>query len=482
MRYYIQTREAIVDFTKCLELASRTNQPSFILQVWYKLAQAYYRIGRYDDAIRDYTELIQRCRVSDDQDKTNLHKGLLGRGQTYQAMFELDAALVDIDEAIKLTPRNNPYYFCCRASVHAWKHNYKKAEVDLQRALDAGCEKDSQALLQRAIVHAELGKHDLALEDLQKALLLTHYPIELAEICYRSGMSELALNKRTAALRSFEQTTTLHPFHAQGYFQLGMLQADKGQYKHALKALDRAHELAPVQANILLERADVNRNLGHLEEADADHKRGMQLQASPTSKIALLTDRINQLRQQSDRQGASAYSHLELATAHDGLLNQKKHSKAKTEHFQQAVLAYRAAIEADSKHLYPQARALLVLCYQKMNALLEAHELHLNFYDVLAEKPGAIHHWKTYLVDIEDKIALNSAEPYLTESVFGKLVHIESNRRKKNIDEDRFRNDIDDKHENQLAFYQQLRIDLSNVLAAISITSAGDSAKETWHE
>lgn len=473
--------------TKCLELASQTSQPSFILDVWYKLAHAYYRIGRYDDAIRDYTELIQRCRITDDPDGTHLHKGLIGRGQTYQAMFELEAALRDMDEANKLTPRSNPYYLCCRASLYAWKHDYKKAEDDLRRASSVGCEKDSETLVQRAMAYGELGKHELALEDLQKAMTLTRFPIDLAEICFRSGMTELALNKTSSALRSFEQATALHPFHAQAYFQLGMLQADKGQHKQALKALSRAHELAPLQANILLERADVNRELGHLGDADDDHKRGMQLRASPATILTTLTDRINKLRQDIDRHGASASIHLELAMAHDGLLSQKKHSKSKMEHFQQATLAYRTTIETDNKHLYPQARALLILCHQKMSALVEAHELHLNFYDVLAENSDAIHHWKAYLVEIEDQMASNTAEPYLTESVFSKLVHIESNRRKRIIDEDKCRDDDDDKHENQLAFYRRLRIDLSNILAAITIISkdrgrVSQATKDKPHE
>jgi len=155
--------------------------------------------------------------------------------------------------------------------------------------------------------------------------------------------------------------------------------------------------------------------------------------------------------------------------AYDGLLSQKKNFTAKMEYYKEAVVQYRVAIETDTKYLYPQAHALLALCQKKMNYLIEAHESHLEFYNVLAKHKGAIYHWKKYLLDVKDKMELNIIEPHLDENALSKLIHMELNRRKKDIDEETFQNDIEDKYKNQLAFYEQMRIDLSNILAAIAV-------------
>jgi hypothetical protein len=172
----------------------------------------------------------------------------------------------------------------------------------------------------------------------------------------------------------------------------------------------------------------------------------------------MLGNRIKKLREEIDHTGPSILNHLKLAVAYDGLLRQKKDFNVKMEYYKIAVIEYRAAIKTDTKYLYPQARALLALC-----------EVHLAFYNVLFKHKGAIYHWKTYLLDVKDKMESSKIEAHLDETAVNKLIHMEVNRRKKDVDEETFQNDIEDNYKNQLAFYEQMRIDLSNVLAAIAV-------------
>lgn len=469
MNYHYQIQEAIVDFTKCLDLASRTREPPFVLQVWFKLAQAYYKIHRYEDALRDFTEFIHRCEYAGEQGQDNLPQGLIARGRTYQALFELEKALKDMNRAIELTEQSDPQYLCCRASVYVWKNDKKKAEEDLRKAAEIEYEKDFDALLQRAIVFSELDQHHAAIENLEKALQIQQDPVQVAEIFYRLGLSEYALNKKIQAMRSLEQAVTLHPFHARAYYFLGKIQAEKEHYKQALKALNRAQDLAPQQADVLQERSNVNRMLGNLDDADDDQKRAIQVKSLPMNVLLDLVERVKKLKQEVKNHSSSLPQQFELATCFDGLLNLKKRLKAKAEHYQDAVSAYRRCIELDSKYLYPQARALLVLCHQKMNAIIEAHELHMHFYDQLEECPEAIHRWKTYLVQMQDKLDTNQTQEYIDENSLSRLIQIEFNRRKKDIDEEKFRNDTEDKQQNQLAFYRRLRLDLADLLASIAV-------------
>ncbi|CAF1085516.1 unnamed protein product [Rotaria sordida] len=466
LQHYAQSQEAVVDFTKCLELLSEDEQSPFALELWYKRALAYHNIGKYDEAIADYTEYINRCKSL----REPYHKGLIARGLTYQVMYDLDIALKDINEANTLTYNKNPYYLCCRASVYTSKNEIDKAVADLERASNVGCYHDVEGLFQRGIVLAELNRHNAALEDLQKALTLSSKPSQQADICFRCGLSEYVLNNKEQAFQWLSRATSLHPYHAQAYYHFGIIQTEKEQYKDALKTLNRAHDLSPQQSDILFQRAIINEHLGKLNDAANDRKHGIKLNMTDFAIITMLANRIKILRKEiKHTDSSSPRSYLELAIAYDGLLTRKKNLTTKLEFYREAIFAYGTTIETDTKYLYPQARALLALCYQKMNDLVVAHEVHFEFYNVLSKYKGAVYHWKTYLLDVKDKMESGKIEPHLDQNAISQLIHMETNRRKQNIDEETLQNDIEDHYKNQLIFYEQLRIDLSNILAAIAV-------------
>jgi tetratricopeptide (TPR) repeat protein len=471
LKQYLETRKAISDFTQCIEFLSQSTPSSFACELFYKRAFAYQNIGKNNDAIKDYTESINRCRTLGEQGKPLFLKGLIGRGQTYQAIYKLAMAFKDIDDANKMTGYTNPYYLCCRASVYASKRDFKKAVEDLEKALEMGCDRDVEALMQRASVLSELGKHDVALLDLEKALKLSHETTQKAEIYYQRGVCDYALKNREQALNSFEQAIKLNPFHARAHFRIGMIQAEKGQLKESLRTLGKAHELAPHQRDILLERAIVNRKLGKVDDAAEDENRGKQLDSSAFPTITRLEDHIKKLREEITFNGSSARNHLELGMAYDALLTQEYESRAHEETYKEAIIEYRAAIETDLTNIYPQARALLALCQRKMNDVIEAHEWHLEFYNTLFEHNDAVLHWKTYLKDINEKMKLGKLEPHLDENAVRKLMHMERNRSTMNIDEENYKNDAEDRYKNQLAFYIRFRTDLSDVLAAIALSN-----------
>lgn len=469
LKHYIQAEEALVDFNKCLELLHRSEPPPFGLELWYKRALAYHNVGKYDEAIEDFTEYISRSRSLTEQEKSNLHRGLIARGQTYQATYELDAAMEDTNEANELTSERNPYYLCCRASIYASKDDIKTALKDLEKASDAGCYQDAEALFQRGIVLANLNRHNAALEDLKKALTLSSKPSEQSDICFHCGLSEYALNNKEQAYQWFSRALSLHPYHAQAYFRLGMMLSEKGQYKEALKNLNRAHDLSPEQSDILLERANIHEKLGEFNDAVSDRKRANKIDSTDMGIIKTLGNRVKTLREEIDRTDASPRTHLELAIAYDGLLTRKKNLTTRVGYYQKAIREYYAVIETDTKNLYPQTRALTMLCHQKMSDITEAHRLHMELYDLLSKNKEATYHWKAYILDVQEKMESGRIEPHLDQSSISRLIRMEFNRRKQSIDEETLRKDTQDHYKNQLVFYEKLRLELANLLAAISV-------------
>lgn len=469
LKYYIQTEEAIKDFSKCIALASQNDQLPFSLEVWYKRAVAYQTTQKYDEAIEDYTEFIRRCGLVGEQAEYELHRGLIGRATTYQAMNELDMALKDVNEAVELTGGSDPYYLLCRASIHAARNERKRAFDVLDTATRLGCENDPEAIFQRANVHAELDKHTDALEDYKKALKINGKPNEKSDICYHAGLCAYQINAIPQAHQWFERSVSFNPCNAQAHYYLGLMHREKGQYKEALKNLNLAHEYSPNQGDILIERALVQQHLGNVRAAEDDEKHAKELNSSSTTLVTILTERIKRLRSEKDRTGNAARTHLELAVAYDGLISQKKDRHIQLEYYKNAVLEYRAAIKADAKHLYPQAYALLALCQRKLNNFNEAQEEHLEFYRIFSDHRGAISHWKNYLVELEDQVRTGELEPHLNETSVSQLMHMELNRRKQEMDQEALINDKEDFEKNQWKFYQQMRIDLTDLLTAISI-------------
>ena len=465
---YSETCKAIADFTQCMELLSPNTSLSFSGELLYKRAGAYQNISKNNEALKDYTESINRIRSLNHEGKMLLLNNLIGRGQTYQVMHKLGLAFTDIDSANKMTDNQDPYCLCCRASIYASKHDYKKAVQDLDKATEMGADHNSIALLQRAAVLIELGKYDTALPDLEKALTMSQENVQKAEIYFQRGICDYALKNKDQALHSFEQAVKMNPYHGKAYFRIGMIQAEKGKLKEALRTLDKAHELAPHQRDILLERAIINRKLGNTDDAADDVNRGMELSLSAVSTVTLLENQIKRLHEEMQRNGPSVRTHFELGMAYDGLLNQEQEPEAHAETFKQAITEYRTTIERDVNNTYPQAHALIALCYKRMDDLIAAHEWHLQFCDVLNENKEAEQHWKVYLKDINERMEAGNLAPHLDENAVRKLIHMEYNRKIRNIDEANYQNDTEDQRQNQLQFYTYLRRNLSDVLAAIS--------------
>ncbi|CAF5188736.1 unnamed protein product, partial [Rotaria magnacalcarata] len=332
-----------------------------------------------------------------------------------------------------------------------------------------GCYKSAEALLQRAIVLTELNRHKAAIEDLKKALTLTDKPSQQSDICFQCGVSYYALNDKEQAFQWFSHSTSFHPYNAQAYYRLGVMQREKEQYTDALKSLDRAHELSPVQSDILFQRALVYEYLDKPDDAAKDRKRGLQLFSLDFTIITMLGNRIKALREEMLHTNVSSHTHLELAIAYDGLLNRKKNLTTKQIFYKVAIHEYRVAIETDTKHLYPHAYALVALCHLKMNDFVKAHEAHLQFYNILSKYKGTEYHWKAYLLDVKDKMELGKTEPHLDQAAVSKLINMELNRRKQCADQETFKYDTEDQYKNQLLFYERLRIDLANLLAAIAL-------------
>jgi tetratricopeptide (TPR) repeat protein len=82
-----------------------------------------YKVGNYDQAIDDFTKLIQ----------LNVREAYLGRARVYYKKHDYDRAIADLDEVIKQAPTATA--LAMRAEAYSQKDNYQKAVTDYSSAI-----------------------------------------------------------------------------------------------------------------------------------------------------------------------------------------------------------------------------------------------------------------------------------------------------------------------------------------------------------
>jgi tetratricopeptide (TPR) repeat protein len=82
-----------------------------------------YKAGNYDQAIDDFSKLIQ----------LNVHEAYIGRARAYYKKHDYDRAIADLDEVIKQAPTVST--LTLRAEAYSQKENYQKAVTDYSLAI-----------------------------------------------------------------------------------------------------------------------------------------------------------------------------------------------------------------------------------------------------------------------------------------------------------------------------------------------------------
>jgi len=85
-------------------------------------------------------------------------------------MKDIDGAISDFNELIRLMP-NNPYAYFARGKVYQSNDEFEKAVADYNKAIELD-PKYAQAFFQRSSLHETMNNFKSAIADLQKFLKL----------------------------------------------------------------------------------------------------------------------------------------------------------------------------------------------------------------------------------------------------------------------------------------------------------------------
>lgn len=195
------------DYTGALALYNKVIEKSKLVsdedyKVLYKRAFCYYSLARFDDALRDVNQYLQK--VPDDQAK-------LLRAYINQELGDFEAQLADLNEFIAGNP-GNPDLLRWRASVFMESERYAEAEKDI-----------------RVLLKYQPGP------ELKAYLGLTYY--------YRSNAD--------SALTIFEEVMAEDPEYGQTYLYATSLALEEEAYDLALQYVNKGLSLDPANLTLL---------------------------------------------------------------------------------------------------------------------------------------------------------------------------------------------------------------------------------------
>jgi tetratricopeptide (TPR) repeat protein len=137
---------------------------------YYNRALAYSKLGRYEDAVADWTRAIEL--------DPKVAQALINRGVTYINLGQWDKAIADCSSAIELDPNCSsaieldPKYaraWCNRGIAHGKLGQLDKAIADCSRAIDLD-PKDARVWGNRGRLYGNLGQWDKLVADYSRVI------------------------------------------------------------------------------------------------------------------------------------------------------------------------------------------------------------------------------------------------------------------------------------------------------------------------
>ena len=225
------------------------------------------------------------------------------RGNAYQKKGDLDRAISDYDEAIKigfkLDPKNSAA-FNNRGNAYREKGNLDRAISDCDKAIDLD-PKNSAAFNNRGIAYREKGDFDRAISDCDKAIKIGFkLDSENAAALSNRGIAYKEKGDFDRAISDCGEAIKLDPKNAAVFNNRGIAYREKGDLDHAISDYDEAikigFKLDSENAATLNNRGNAYQEKGNLDRAISDYDEAIKLDPNLTGAFhnrALVYGRLN---------------------------------------------------------------------------------------------------------------------------------------------------------------------------------------------
>jgi tetratricopeptide (TPR) repeat protein len=244
---------AIEDFTQVIKKQKN------LAEAYHNRAYAYQMLGKYDQAIADYTEAI-KYKVDPET--------YTGRANVYLLKENYNLAIADYDQAIEIKPEDTILYLK-RAEIKEKIKDFSGVIDDLSVIINSG-DKNTQAYIKRGIAQGELGAYPEAIADFTKAIEIEP---ESAALAYQNrGIVKRKAGDLPGALEDYNQSLQLDGKNYETYYHRGVLLQLLGDTQGASNDYNQAVKINPEYAPAYGNRALLYYQNGKKDDAIADIK------------------------------------------------------------------------------------------------------------------------------------------------------------------------------------------------------------------
>lgn len=316
--------ELIKEYSKQLKNSSTTE---FVkAEIHYFLAKSYNAKGDYEDALKEYKEairldpnyvqaLLERAALytslsysqKNQNDKSRLlreahadHSVLISnnpkvaeyykkRSDTRVLLNELGDALTDLEQAIKLEPRNAQRYYDRAIYFMDSSKELERAHSSLSTAIDIDST-FAQAYFKRGFIeHKHYADVSKAAKDFSKALKYGLDDVGKAKIKnlsdehYREGDKLYVANDFEKAISEYDKAITINPENANAHFIRGEALFAQRKYVEAISSYTKALNYNDALTVALFRRGVAYHQIGDFEQAITNFKlvANLNLQQNP---------------------------------------------------------------------------------------------------------------------------------------------------------------------------------------------------------
>ncbi len=237
------------------------NVPLFVgVDVFERGLQAFQE-AQFDQAITDFSLFLLLNPTS--------AQGYFLRGVSYQAVNDIDSALIDLNRALALPSPSAEFTaqaHLSRAAIYAGQEQVEAALADFDAAVEA-LPDAVDAYDQRGQYLFIQERYDQAVADFARIIALE--PDNLTAYA-RRGLAYASLENYSAALRDFDYLIRQQPSVA-AYFERARVYLAQENYDAALEDLSLAIAQDENQPGLYLSRASAHTQLGNAADAANDY-------------------------------------------------------------------------------------------------------------------------------------------------------------------------------------------------------------------
>lgn len=225
---------------------------------------AYLKKGDLDLAMADYNEALRL--------DPNYAFAYHNRGLVYGRKGDQDHAIADYSEALRLNRKYTSAYYD-RGLAYQNKGDTEHAFADYNEAIRLD-PKHSYSYNNRGNVYRKMGDLDRAMADYTDSI---RFDPKNAIAYYNRGLGYTKKGDMDHAFADYNEALRINPKYAAAYFDRGLAYANKGDVDRALADYSEAINIDPKYVYAYNNRGNVLRTKGQLDRALADYSEAIRL-------------------------------------------------------------------------------------------------------------------------------------------------------------------------------------------------------------